>query len=77
MSALRPIIDPNSPVDKGESGIPPRPRPFRKTKPSNLKIGLPKSISNIGMNVQRGVLLAGYGLFPSNYMCLIQKFKDP
>jgi hypothetical protein len=38
---------------------------------------LPKSIKNIGMNVQRGVLLAGYGLFPSAYMSLYQHFKNP
>ena len=28
------------------------------------------------MNVQRGVLLAGYGVFPSNYMALGHQFKD-
>jgi hypothetical protein len=76
MSALRPIIDPLAPIDKAENGIPPRPRPFRKTKPSNFKNSLPKSISNIGMNVQRGVLLAGYGVFPSSYMALGHLFKD-
>jgi hypothetical protein len=32
MSALRPIIDPSMPPDKGENGIPPRPRAFRKSK---------------------------------------------
>lgn len=56
------------PPDKGENGIPPRPRAFRKSRVNKNMKQLPKSISNIGMNVQRGVLLAGYGIFPSAYM---------
>jgi hypothetical protein len=29
----------------------------------------------MGMNVQRGVMLAGYGIFPSVYQCLRQNYK--
>lgn len=29
------------------------------------------------MNVQRGVLLAGYGIFPSMYMGLFHEHKAP
>ena len=31
----------------------------------------------MGMNLQRGVLLAGYGVFPSVYQCLFQHHKAP
>jgi hypothetical protein len=31
----------------------------------------------MGMNIQRGVMLAGYGIFPSAYLCLNQHFKAP
>jgi len=31
----------------------------------------------MGMNVQRGVMLAGYGIFPSVYQCLFQNFVKP
>lgn len=77
MSSLRPIIDPHGPLEKAENGVPPRPRPFRKPKASSVKKELPKSIANIGMNVQRGVLLAGYGIFPSMYMGISHQHKRP
>jgi hypothetical protein len=47
--------------------MPPRPRPKRNRQipnPAAIGSGLPNSITNIGSNLQRGVLLAGYGLFP-------------
>jgi|JI6StandDraft_1071083.scaffolds.fasta_scaffold19864_1 hypothetical protein len=48
-------------------GVPPRPRPKRSQQipnPAAIGSGLPNTITNIGANLQRGVLLAGYGLFP-------------
>ena len=48
-------------------GIPPRPRPKRSQQipnPASIGSGLPNTITNIGANLPRGVLLAGYGLFP-------------
>lgn len=32
---------------------------------------MPKAVRNISMNMYRGVLLAGYGLFPSCYSMLL------
>lgn len=31
----------------------------------------------MGLNVQRGVMLAGYGIFPSAYLSLFHNFKAP
>lgn len=61
---LRPIYYPNQPQQKSENGIPARPR-IQKKKIRNFKPqDLPKSISKQGMNLYRGVLLAGYGMLP-------------
>ena len=38
---------------------------------------IPKTLLAMGMNVQRGVMLAGYGIFPSAYMSLFHNFKTP
>ena len=57
--------------------MPPRPRPHRKVKGSKNLKEMPKTIQAMGMNVQRGVLLAGYGIFPCNYLSLFHNFKDP
>ena len=65
-------------MEKAENGIPPRPRPLRKLKLEKDKHHkLPKSILNIGMNMYRGVLLAGYGILPSIYMMMFQYHKKP
>jgi E3 ubiquitin-protein ligase RNF5 len=77
LSSVRPILLKNEPPEKEEFGIPPRPRPFRKVKNKKDMREIPKSILSMGMNVQRGVLLAGYGIFPSVYQCLLQNFKAP
>lgn len=75
---LRPILLPREPVEKAENGIPPRPRPLRKFKLSKDKLNtIPKSILDIGMNMYRGVLLAGYGLVPSLSMMIFQSHKKP
>jgi hypothetical protein len=38
---------------------------------------MPKALVAMGMNVQRGVMLAGYGIFPSAYLSLFHNFKTP
>lgn len=65
-------------MEKAENGIPPRPRPLRKLNvPKDKYHKLPKSILNIGMNMYRGVLLAGYGILPSMHMMMFQHHKKP
>jgi hypothetical protein len=46
-----------------------------KVKQGGVWKDIPKSILAMGMNIQRGVMLAGYGIFPSAYLCLHQHFK--
>lgn len=60
-------------------GVPPRPKPKRNQQvpnPAAIGAGLPNSIANIGANLHRGVLLAGYGLFPSVAMQALQQNND-
>ena len=38
---------------------------------------MPRALVAMGSNVQRGVMLAGYGIFPSAILCLFQNFKAP
>jgi hypothetical protein len=75
---LRPIYSPNDLPEKTENGIPPRPRVHRKVE-KRRKQGdeLPKSIGKMGMNLYRGVLLAGYGIFPNCYAMLYQHHAKP
>lgn len=75
LSSVRPILIPNEPPEKDEGGVPPRPRPFKKVKQAKNLRDIPKAIMAMGMNVQRGVMLAGYGIFPSTYQCLFHNFK--
>ena len=35
------------------------------------------TLQAMGMTVQRGVMLAGYGIFPSNYLSLFHNFEEP
>ena len=75
---LRPIYYPGEPVEKSEKGIPPRPRAIKKNRVAHNYSGeLPKSISKIGMNLYKGVLIAGYGLLPSCYSMFRQKHIRP
>lgn len=60
-----------------EGGVPPRPRPQRHIKQSKNTSEMPMTIQAMGMTVQRGVMLAGYGTFPSNYLSLFHHFKAP
>jgi len=57
--------------------VPARPRPFRKVKQKKGLREMPRALVAMGSNVQRGVMLAGYGIFPSAYQCLTQNFKAP
>lgn len=77
LSSVRPILIKNQPPEKDEGGVPPRPRPFKKIKQNKNLRDIPKTILSMGMNVQRGVMLAGYGIFPSAYQCLFHNFKEP
>lgn len=75
---LRPIYYPGEPPEKAEKGIPPRPRAIKKVRAHrNYAGGLPKSIAKIGMNLYKGVMIAGYGLLPSCYSMIYQKHVRP
>ena len=79
MSSLRALVTPEDPPEKMENGVPARPKAFIKQRaPTNKVESLPKSIANIGMNLQRGVLIAGYGLFPCMVFNWMANFRaDP
>ena len=77
LSAVRPILVKNEPPEKEEAGVPPRPRPGKRVKKSQNSGDIPKALLAMGMTVQRGVMLAGYGIFPSTYQSIFHHFKAP
>ena len=78
MGMLRPILALHEPPDRQEDGIPPRPRINKKKRKVTRDFqDLPPSIAGLSMNLYRGVLLAGYGLFPSSPMMSMQHHTKP
>ena len=78
ISMLRPILSPNEPPERQEDGVPPRPRIQIKRRKEKLKFDeMPGSVSALSMNLYRGVLLAGYGLFPSTISMAFQNHRKP
>lgn len=77
LSSVRPILCPNEAPEKGEGGVPPRPRACRRARQAKKLDSVPRTITAMGMNVQRGVMIAGYGIFPSCFQSLFHNFREP